>query len=199
MVLAPTFLQAQGIEPAPAVPRHVLSFSPADLFHKAQAGYEHRLGRYASLGANAFYSYGLWGRYEGWQTVFFCRYFISRDFPVGPYFQAQGAVFNHMYEASLTERNNYRQGLNFDYRGIGGGGGLGLGYRSHVLRRVLGGRLLGNVLVGGRMNFRPVPVYDNARYYPSSGFLGRTDDVNWIFGPGPGSLFHGLLTLDYQF
>jgi hypothetical protein len=200
LALLPSLTKAQSAE-APVIPRHIVSFSPAELFYKAQLGYEHRLGRYTSVGATGFHRYGFEGRYKGWQISLFGRYYLTSQFPVGLYLQAQANAFNHQYEANLINRQNYRQSLSFDYRGVGSGGGVGLGYQGRLLRRACGGRLLGNVLLGARAQLRPhYPAYDTAAYSPSYGFLGNDDDANWhLSASSPGSILYGLLTLAYQF
>lgn len=185
--------------PAPTATRRAqfISFSPAELFYKAQLGYERQLGQRSAVGVSAFYRYGLDGRYHGWQGSLYYRYWLGAAFPQGLYFQAQANVYNHLYEANLTNYKTF-QHRSFDYRGLAGGGGLGLGYRHYVLRRALNEHLLGNALLGIRMQARPTPEYADDGYYPSRSFLGETDATNWLLGTSPGSVVFGLLTLDYQ-
>ena len=196
-LLLPAFARAQVL-PTPATPAAratIVSVSPAELLYKAQLGYEHQLGTHSSLGATAFYNYR---RYRGWQVTGYYRQFLTHSFPTGLYAQAQASIFNHTQEASLLSRATYER-LSFDYRALSGGAGAGLGYRMYILRRASRDHLLGNVLVGVRAQFRPEPDYDGAAYYPESSFLGQVDEANWHFGPGPGSIFHGLLSVDYWF
>lgn len=183
--------------PAPAR-ASIVSLSPAELFYKAQVGYEHRLGARGSVGLLGTARYGMSQRYHGWQATGYYRRFLTRPYPAGLYTQVQASVFNFAQEASLynpTARTYYY----FEYRGLGGGGGFGLGYRNYLLRHATQGRLLWNVLVGLRVQIRPAPDYDRNTYYPTRSFLGDDAALNWHLGFSPGSIGHGLLTLDYQF
>lgn len=184
---------------APAPVRvSIVTLSPAELFYKAQVGYEHRLGARSSVGLLGTARYGMSQRYHGWQATGYYRRFLTRPYPAGLYAQVQASVFDFAQEASLynpTARTDYY----FEYRGLSGGGGFGLGYRNYLLRRATQGRLLWNVLVGLRVQIRPSPEYDHNTYRPALSFVGDSDAFNWHLGFSPGSIPHGLLTLDYQF
>ena len=198
LLLAPTFARAQSAAASTPERLNIISVSPAELFYKTQVGYERQLNSFSSLGLLGAYRYGFSGRYEGWQATAQYRLFFGRGFPGGAYFQVQASVFNHLLEANLTNPKTYKT-LSFDYRAVGGGGGFGFGYRRHLLRQALGGHLLGNVLLGFRFQQRPQPSYDTTVYQPSVGFLGQVDEANWRLGHSPGSIVHGLLSLDYSF
>jgi hypothetical protein len=193
---SPARTRAQG--PGAPARASIVTLSPAELFYKAQVGYEHRLGGRSSVGVLGTARYGMSQRYHGWQATGYYRRFLTRPYPAGLYTQVQASVFNFAQEASLYNPKNYTD-YYFEYRGLGGGGGFGLGYRNYLLRRATQGRLLWNVLLGLRVQIRPAPDYDRNTYYPTRSFLGDSDAANWHLGFSPGSIAHGLLTLDYQF
>jgi len=191
---------AQTPAPVQTIPGrpHLLSVSVAELFYKVQLGYEHQLGGRNSVGISGLARYGLGRPYQGWQVSGYYRRFLTRQFPTGLYVQAQASLFNFEQQARLyspTDRSNY----SFYYRGLSGGGGLGLGYRGYLLRQATHGYLLWNAMLGGRAQARPAPAYDATRYQPVSGFLGDSDVYDWHMGFSPGSIVHGQLSLDYQF
>ena len=197
LLISPLAAWAQGPgQPAPARAT-ILSVSPAELFYKAQLGYEHRLGTRSSVGLLGTARYGFSQRYHGWQASGYYRRFLTRPYPTGLYVQAQASVFNFEQEANLYNTRTQKP-YSFEYRGLSGGGGLGLGYRNYLLRRATQGRLLWNVLLGGRAQLRPTADYDATVYRPTLSFVGDSDVVNWHLGFSPGSIVHGLLTLDYQ-
>ncbi|MFD2722085.1 hypothetical protein ACFST9_25425 [Hymenobacter monticola] len=186
------------IEPAAAARRNIVSVSPVELFYKTQLGYERGVGPHSSVGLLGSYHYGNLAGYQGWQTTGYYRHFFTRQFPTGLYLQLQASVCSYWQDANLINQKTSKP-YSLRYRGLSGGGGLGLGYRGYFLRRATGGRLLWNALLGLRGQARPVATYDETIYRPEVGFLGISDDANWYLGPSPGSLAHGLLTLDYQF
>lgn len=177
---------------------HLVSIAAAELFYKTQLGYEHQLGERNSVGALGLARYGLGQRYQGWQATGYYRRFLTRQFPTGLYVQAQLSVFNFEQKADLYSAAT-RSYLSFYYRGLSGGGGLGLGYRNYLLRQATHGHLLWNALLGGRAQARPALSYDADRYQPVSGFLGDSNEYDWHMGFSPGSFIHGQLSIDYQF
>lgn len=193
-------LAAWAQVPGPPAPARatILSVSPAELFYKAQLGYEHRLGTRNSLGLLGAARYGLGQRYHGWQASGYYRRFLTRPYPTGLYVQAQASVFDFEQEANLYNIRTQTT-YSFEYRGLSGGGGVGLGYRNYLLRHATQGRLLWNVLLGARAQLRPTADYDATVYRPALSFVGDSDAFNWHLGFSPGSIVHGLLTLDYQF
>lgn len=184
--------------PVAAVRPNIVSVSPVELFYKTQLGYERGVGPHSSVGVLGSYHYGNVAAYEGWQTTGYYRYFLTRQFPAGLYLQLQASVFNYWQDANLINQKTSKP-YSFRYQELSGGAGIGLGYRGYLLRRASGGHLLWNALLGLRGQARPVANYDETLYRPNVGFLGISDDANWYLGPSPGSLAHGLLTLDYQF
>lgn len=160
------------------------------------AGYEHRWGRRNSVGILASYHYGNVGLSQGGQATAYYRYSLARQFSTGFYFQFQLSVLDFLQTANLVDTKT-REYVAFDYRAVSGGGGIGLGYRRQLLRRASNGHLLYNVLLGFRGNPRPQPSYDATRYRLESSFL--PPDFGWYMGFSPGSIVHGLVTLDYQF
>lgn len=199
LALLPALASAQSADSIPARP-NIISFSPAELFYKAQIGYERQVSRRNAVGTQAFYRYGFNQRYQGWQASLLHRFFVSKTgFPTGVYFQTQISVFNFQQEAHMID-NATHQPYYFEYRSVSGGAGVGIGCRKYLMRRAFGPRLLANALLGVRAQYRPEPTYDSNLYYVEVSFLGPRDDANWHFSAsGPGYLLHGLLTLDYQF
>ena len=199
LVGVPGMARAQAGDSILARP-NIISLSPAELFYKTQIGYERQLSKRSTLGAQALYRYGFDQRYKGWQATLLYRCFVSKKgFPTGLYFQAQASLFNFQQEASLIDNGTHKP-YYFEYRALSGGVGGGMGFRQYVLRRAFGQHLLGNALLGIRAQVRPEPTYDSALYHAESSFLGPVNDANWhLSALSPGSILHGLLTLDYQF
>jgi hypothetical protein len=189
---------AQSAVPAPLAYTRVISVSPVELFYKTQLGYEHRWGRCNSLGVLGSYHYGNVGVYQGGQITGYYRRFLSQQFPTGLYGQLQVSLLNFSQPAHLVEIKT-RKEYSFYYQAMSAGFGFGLGYRGQLLRQVTGGRLLYNALIGLRFQHQPKAPYETTIYRPKSGFLGETDDAHWHLGFGPGSIDHGLLSLEYQF
>jgi len=185
-------------EPTEAVHANIVSISPVELFYKTQLGYERAVGRRSSVGVLGSYHYGTVAGYQGWQATGYYRYFLTRQFPTGLYLQLQASTFDYWQDASLINQQTSKP-YSFRYQALSGGGGFGLGYRGYLLRRATGGHLLWNALLGLRGQIRPAASYDETFYRPKTSFLGTTDEANWYLGPGPGSIAHGLLTVDYQF
>jgi hypothetical protein len=196
--VSPGWACAQAPADQPGTSANIVSASPVELFYKAQVGYERRVGQRNSIGLMCSYNYGVIGAFKGGQATAFYRRFITRAFPTGLFLQAQASVLNFSQEAHLVKLKTYEP-YSFHYRATSTGAGFGIGYRGRFLRRVSGGHLLYTALLGVRFQGRPLPSYDATIYEPKTGFLGGTDDSNWYLGPGPGSISHGLLTLDYQF
>jgi hypothetical protein len=187
---------AQSVDSA-VVPRpSFISVSPVELIYKTMIGYEHRVGRGSSLGILGSYCYGNFNTNKGYQATGYYRNYLQGHAPTGLYIQLQVSVLDFVQTANLIDIKT-RQPFAFDYRAISGGGGIGIGYRNSLFRRASSGHLLYNVLVGLRGNPRPKPSYDNTAYHLESNFLGP--DFGWYMGFGPGSIMHGLLTVDYQF
>jgi hypothetical protein len=192
----PLAVRAQAPElPAP-VRANIISLAPVELFYKTQLGYERRTGSGSSLGALGSYHYGVVGQYRGGQATGYYRRFLTQQFPTGLYFQFQLSILDFEQTASLVNLKT-KQYVDFQYRAVSWGGGIGLGYRRYVLRQATKSRLLGNALLGFRGNPRPQPDFDASTYRLESTFLGS--DFGWHMGFSPGSMVHGLLTLDYQF
>lgn len=190
-----------GLSPAPLGNR-VVSISPAELIYKAQVGYEHRWRSRNSLGLLGSYHYGhlaSTNQLRGGQLTGYYRRFLTQEFPTGLYVQAQASLLDFVQPANLVNIKT-SQPYTFDYSAVSGGAGFGFGYRGRLLQRALGGHLLYNALLGMRFQHRPRADYDASVYRPQMGLVfGETDVSNWNLSFGPGSLAHGLLTLDYQF
>ena len=193
----PTIGWAQAA--AAELPAHanIISVSPGELFYKTQLGYERRLGQRNAVGVQAGYHYGTMGGHRGWQATGYYRRFLTGRFPTGFYVQAQASLFNFSQTANLIEVRT-KKPFSIEYQALSAGGGFGFGYRGRLLQHAFGGRLLYSTLLGLRFQHLPHASYDALAYYPDSGFLGETDAANWHLGFGPGTLAHGLLTLDYQ-
>ncbi|MBJ6109099.1 hypothetical protein JAO73_08765 [Hymenobacter sp. BT523] len=189
-------VQAQTPAEPPTTRANIVSISPIELFYKAQLGYEHSTGLSSSVGGHASYHYGVLGEYRGEQGSVYYRRFLTQQFPGGLYFQFQLNILNIQQTASVVNVKT-KQYAAYQYQATSFGGGIGLGYRRYVLRRASNGRLLGNALLGFRGNPRPQPDFDTSIYRQESSFLGP--DFGWYMGFSPGSMVHGLLTLDYQF
>lgn len=188
------------LPPAPLGNR-VVSISPAELIYKTQIGYEHSWRSRNSLGLLGSYHYGHFAstnQLRGGQITGYYRRFLTQDFPTGLYVQAQASLLDFVQPANLVHIKT-SQPYNFNYSAVSGGAGFGFGYRDRLMQRAFGGHLLYNALLGLRYQYRAKAEYDATVYQPKSGFLGPSDDANWNLGFGPGSLAHGLLTLDYQF
>jgi hypothetical protein len=183
-------------EPLAAVRANLVSVAPVELFYKTQLGYEHRTGPGSSLGVLGSYHYGVVGGYRGGQATGYYRRFLTQQFPTGLYFQFQFSVLNFEQTAYLVNLKT-KQYSDYRYRVVSLGGGIGLGYRRYILRQATNSRLLGNALLGFRGNPRPQPDFDASTYRMESSFLGP--DFGWYMGFSPGSMVHGLFTLDYQF
>ncbi len=196
LVGMPIAATAQSADSAVATRPNLISISPVELIYKNMIGYEHRVGRSSSLGILGSYCYGNFNTNRGCQATGYYRNYLQGHSPTGLYIQLQVSVLDFVQTVNLTNVKT-REPFVFNYRAISGGGGIGFGYRNSLLRRALGGRFLYNVLFGFRGNPRPKPSYDNTAYHLESGFLGP--DFGWYLGFGPGSIMHGLLTLDYQF
>ena len=192
----PATANAQSVDSATVGRSAIISISPVELFYKSMVGYEHRWGRRNSVGVLASYHYGSLGFSQGWQATGYYRYYLTRQFPAGLYFQFQLSVLNFMQTANLVDIKT-RKPLAFDYRTVSGGGGIGLGYSGPLLRQMAKGRLLYNVLLGFRGNPYPQPSYDANVYRLETNFLGP--DFSWYLGFSPGSMVHGLMTLNYLF
>lgn len=194
-------VQAQSSEPSPPIPSTIISISPAELVYKTQLGYEHRWGTRNSLGMLGSYHYGNFshaGQLRGGQLTGYYRRFLTHEFPTGLYVQAQASLLDFVHTASLVNIET-KQAYSFDYQAASGGAGFGFGYRGRIMKRVFNNHLLYNAMLGVRFQHLPAADYDATKYRPETGFLGQTDDANWHLGFGPGSLAHGLLTLDYEF
>ncbi|UOQ98645.1 hypothetical protein MUN81_03925 [Hymenobacter sp. 5317J-9] len=189
-------VQAQTPAEPPAPRANIVSISPVELLYKTQLGYEHRTGQSSSVGVHASYHYGALSEYRGEQASVYYRRFLTQQFPGGLYFQFQLSILDFQQTANVVNIKT-KQYVAYHYRTTSFGGGIGLGYRRTVLRRATNGRLLGNALLGFRGNPRPQPDYDTSVYRQESAFLGP--DFGWYMGFSPGSMVHGLLTLDYQF
>lgn len=192
----PVTALAQSVDSPATQPRRIISVSPVELFYKTQLGYEHQTGPGSSLGLLGSYHYGVVGQYRGGQATAYYRRFLTQQFPTGLYFQFQFSILDFEQTESLVNLKT-KQYTDYQYRAVSLGGGIGLGYRRYVLRQVTKSHLLGNALLGFRGNPRPQPDFDTSTYRAESNFLGP--DFGWYLGFGPGSMVHGLLTLDYQF
>ncbi len=200
-IALPNSVRAQSSEPVQPIHSTIISISPAELIYKTQLGYEHRWGTRNSLGLLGSYHYGNFsnsGQLRGGQLTGYYRRFLTHEFPTGLYVQAQASLLDFVHTASLVDTKT-KQYYSFDYRAVSGGAGFGFGYRGRFLRRAFGNHLLYNAMLGVRFQHLPAADYDAAKYQPRTGFLGETTDANWHIGFGPGSLPHGLLTLDYEF
>lgn len=198
----PVIVNAQAVDSATSSRASIVSISPIELIYKIQVGYERRWRSRNSLGLLGSYHYGSFARTDqlrGGQLTGYYRRFLTHEFPTGLYIQVQASILDFMHHANLaTIKTN--EPYKFDYIAVSGGAGFGFGYRGRLLQRVAGGRLLYNTLLGVRFQNRPRTDYDMSIYRPQTGLVfGETDDTNWNLGFGPGSLVHGLLTLDYQF
>ncbi|MCB2378899.1 hypothetical protein LGH70_14955 [Hymenobacter sp. BT635] len=185
--------------------RNTIWASPAEAFYKQQVGYERLLNDSYSLGIQGANYSGFNGRYKGWNVTVLGRRYVKRQAPwlrkqapFGLYYQVQAAVYQHDQHLTIYAKNGRQDGyapIDYRWRGLGVGGGAGLGYRTPILRQAFSNHLSMDIMLGVRYYAWPKSQYNEAEFEERS-FLGG--DFDWYMA-GPGSWYHGLLAVGYSF